>query len=61
MRFIGLILKKVVTVRDTKTTDFTRVTCQEVRLVCSEALKQCFEGSISPEIASESNFDLEFF
>ena len=38
---------------------YTCATCQKVRLICPEGLNQCFEGFIPPEIASESNFDLE--
>ena len=30
------------------------VTCKKVRLVCLDGLKLCFEGIVSPEIASES-------
>jgi len=32
---------------------------KEVRLLFPEGLKRCFEGLFHPEIASESNFDLE--
>ena len=47
-------------IRDTRQhSSYTCVTCQKVRLICSEGLNQCFEGFIPPEIASESNFDLE--
>ena len=35
------------------------LTCKEVRLICSEGLKWCSRVLFHPEIASESNFDLE--
>ena len=37
-------------------TDFTRVTCEEVCLICPEVQKEVFEGFFSPRITSEFNF-----
>ena len=42
------IRNKINSSRHVETTvDFTCVTCQKVRLICSEGLKQCFEGFVS--------------
>ena len=40
-----------------KTTDFSCVTCKEVRLICSEGIKRCFEGFVSSRNSLLINFD----
>ena len=40
-------MKSISSRRVETTADFTCVTCQKVRPICSEGLKQCFEGFVS--------------